>query len=58
MLDTKHLITNLNLRFREQILDLTANHGFNQVCIGDSFNVHAGEIVGLTGLVVQVVQRL
>ena len=48
MLDTKHFITDLNLWFREQVLDLTANHGFDQVCIGDSIYIVGTDVLRVT----------
>ena len=45
MFDTKHLISQLNLRLREQIIDLTSNHCFDQICVCDSVYIVGSDIL-------------
>ena len=48
MLDTDHFLTDLNFRFREQIVDLTAYHGFDQIRIGDPVYIICSDVLGIS----------
>ena len=46
--DLQHLCSDLDLRFREQIFDLTSDHGFDQICIRDSVYIISSDILRIT----------
>ena len=48
MFDTKHLISQLNLRLREQIIDLTSNHCLDQICVCDPVYIIGSDILRIT----------
>ena len=48
MFDTEHLISKLHFRFREQIIDLTANHCLDQICVCDSIYIIGSDVLGIT----------
>ena len=48
MLDTKLFFSDFYLWFREQVVDLTSNHSFDQICIGNSIYIVSSDILGIT----------
>ena len=48
MFNTKHLISQLNLRLREQIIDLTSNHCLDQICVCDPVYIIGSDILRIT----------